>query len=256
MVSRKIPNVTTPVQPSLDEHSPANVEVTATELLKTVVSSLEGTSATGGEPRRLFFPDGINLISLSVTVGGAKVELRISSEAKVAFQPTTPSAVIVAGTESCRESLFFSAGDDLSIGEKVPASAENLVCGPIKKRIRRGDPEFKTLVANTNPMIVFKDEEGTGADRVMSKRLSERLDALAKTVDKEWPGTRLRVTEAWDEDDEHSGSSLHYEGRAADLTTDPIDSQKLGRLGRLSVDSGCDWVWYEDAGHIHVSVKG
>lgn len=232
-----------------------NVEVTAAELLKTVVASLEETAApAAGEPRRLFFPDGINLISLSVNVGNAKVELRISSDAKT--PPTSPLPVTaLAATESCRYSSLFRAGDDLSIGEKVPASAESAACGAIKKRIRRSDAEFNSLVQNNNPLIAFKDEESTGADRMMSKRLSERLDSLAKAVDQEWPGTRLRVTEAWDEDDEHSGSSLHYEGRAADLTTDPIDGSKLGRLGRLAVEAGCDWVWYENAGHVHVSVK-
>jgi hypothetical protein len=232
-----------------------SVEVTAAELLKTIVTSLGQTgSPATGEPRRLFFPDGINLISLSVNVGSAKVELRISSDAKT--PPTAPSSVVaLSATDSCRHSLLFRAGDDLSIGEKVPASAESVACGPIKKPIRRGDPEFSSLVQNSNPSITYKDEEGTGADRTMSKRLSDRLDGLAKAVEQEWPGTRLRVTEAWDEDDEHSGNSLHYEGRAADLTTDPIDGGKLGRLGRLAVEAGCDWVWYENAGHVHVSVK-
>lgn len=129
------------------------------------------------------------------------------------------------------------------------------MCGAITKKIKRTDPEFGNLVSNTNNLIVFKDEEGTGADRMMTQRLSDRLDVLATEVNAEWPGVKLRVTEAWDEDGEHAGNSLHYEGRGADLTTYPIDGSKLGRLGRLAVDAGCDWVWYEDANHIHVSVK-
>jgi hypothetical protein len=58
------------------------------------------------------------------------------------------------------------------------------------------------------------------------------------TNGREWSGVKFRVTEAWDEDDEHSGQALHHEARAADLTTS-------------DVDSGCrcciDWVWYESA---------
>lgn len=256
MVTRKAPEAVAAKQSAdADRHQSAGVEVAAAELLKTVVTSLEETSSSAAaEPRRLFFPDGINLISLSISIGNAKVELRVSSDAK-APQIVPPSVAVRAGTESCRDSAIFLAGDDLTIGDKVPASAESAVCGAIKKRIRRTDVEFKNLVANNNPLIAFKDEEGTGADRMMSTGLSERLNALAKTVDEEWPGTRLRVTEAWDEDDEHSGTSLHYEGRAADLTTDPVDPKKLGRLGRLAVEAGCDWVWYENSGHVHVSVK-
>jgi hypothetical protein len=144
---------------------------------------------------------------------------------------------------------------NLTLHQKVPNQAEVVICGAMAKKITSADPEFTSLVRNDNAAIVFKDEEGTGADRMMTTRLRDQMDALAGAVAKEWPGVKLRVTEAWDEDDEHGDNSLHYEGRAADMTTDPIDTGKLGRLGALAVDAGFDWVWYEDASHIHGSVK-
>lgn len=147
------------------------------------------------------------------------------------------------------------AAGDFVQGQHVPAGGEFDTCGPIAGKVRRPDPAFAALVRSDNPEIVFKDEEHTGADRMMTPRLREKLDRLAALVSAEWTGVRLRVTEAWDENNEHSGNSLHYEGRAADLTTFPVDGNKLGRLCRLAVDAGFDWVFFENSAHAHVSVK-
>jgi len=144
---------------------------------------------------------------------------------------------------------------ELKLGEKVPNISEVKAVGAIKSKIERGTPEFKSLVKNNNHDIVFKDEEGTGADRMMTVKLKNKLNILAKKVKAEFPGKKLRVTEAWDENNEHRPKSIHYEGRAADITVSDKDKKKLGRLGQLAMDAGIDWVYYEDSSHIHVSVK-
>lgn len=142
----------------------------------------------------------------------------------------------------------------LRLGEHFPDTAETAAAGPIETRILAAAARSR-LVRCDDPNIVFKNEERSGADQLMTRRLRSRLISLAGRVSREWPELRLRLTEAWDAEGEHSPASLHYEARAADITLSDRDPKKLGRLAKLAVESGFDWVYFEDAGHVHVSVR-
>jgi hypothetical protein len=143
----------------------------------------------------------------------------------------------------------------LELGERVPRLSEQDAIGQVQVRVSREMRDFRALLRNRSPEIVFKDEETTGADRMMTLRLEQRLAVLNRLVQREWDGLSVRVTEAWDENGEHGPASAHYEGRAADLTTSDVDPTKLGRLAYLAVVAGFDWVYYEDRTHVHASVR-
>jgi hypothetical protein len=170
--------------------------------------------------------------------------------------PSCLAALFLFGCDSLTLAPALSkSGGSLELGEHLPRVSEQDAIGQVVVRVSRGMPDYRGLLRNPSSEIVFKDEETTGADRMMTPRLERRLMALNQRVRREWDGVSVRVTEAWDEDGEHGPASAHYEGRAVDLTTSDIDPSKLGRLAFLALEAGFDWVYFEDRTHVHASVR-
>ena len=146
------------------------------------------------------------------------------------------------------------------IGDKVPnlRETDKKASGPSGGVIKWNTPRFHNeLVFNDNPCIVFKDEDNNPhkPNHYMTPRCKEKADKLAELVMKQWKGIKLRITAAWAEESGHTNNSLHYSGRALDITTSDRDLKKYGKLASLAVKGGFDWVFYEDKLHVHVSCK-
>lgn len=201
---------------------------------------------------RLFAHESGGHVSFPFAIMHAEKWQRMSSRLAPAVWAFSIGCTHDDGPKLAKDS---ATATELRAGEAAPVRSEVAAAGELRETIQRKSRSFGRLVKSEHPKIQFKDEEGTGADRMMTARLRTRLHRLAERVEAEWPGVSLRVTEAWDEDIEHGKRSLHYEGRAADLTTSDRDSRKLGRLAGLAVASGFDWVYYENASHVHVSVR-
>jgi len=221
-------------------------------------------------PQPISIPVGMkfgtsNVIKVRKDVSAPEGEVPVQFPEKLVLSPFIGSVekgfisqVILITSTDLRFRLSNSISvlaNDLVLGQKVPNQPERDVVGAATGKIRRNTAEFNALTRNTNADVVFKNEEGTGADQMMTSKLSEKVDALAALVKSEWSGVKLRITEAWDENDEHGANSVHYEARAVDITTSDLAGSKLGRLGRLAVDAGFEWVFFENSAHIHASVS-
>ena len=122
------------------------------------------------------------------------------------------------------------------------------------------------LTGNIAPLIVFKREESppyAEEDIFVHPSMLKPLDELSKLVHAQWNGmVQLRITDAYDsllehdlgQEDPNRKSSLHFEGRAVDLTTWPIDLGLYPRLCSLAHCAGFDWV-HNEGDHCHASIN-
>ncbi len=159
----------------------------------------------------------------------------------------------------------------VDVGQHISASGsftetERSASTPMLCHVERDSCAYSQLVGIVDATIVFKQEEAYPYDTediLMHPAMLLALSQLNQLVLAEWAGDyRLRVTDAYDSLLEHDPPeseksrrySLHYEGRAIDLTTWPVDRSKYGRLCALAHCAGFDWV-HNEGTHCHASIK-
>lgn len=174
----------------------------------------------------------------------------------------------------------------LRLRHSEPVESEDATVGLVDRADRLARPDAFAWLTDFRRLSEaaftgFKNEEVTNAPRtrrdernhqdedfLMDPNLAAATALLARLVQAEWvdplsgaPAFELRVTEAYDSFIEHAARSTHYQGRAGDLTLDPVPGASLperrrmyGRLAALAVCAGFDWVYFEDAFHVHASV--
>lgn len=160
---------------------------------------------------------------------------------------------------------------DLGPGSHLAASGsytetQTTAAGPMVCRIERNSCAYYQLVGNLEPSIIFKREETSPyneEDILMHPAMLLPLHRLNEMVHQEWDGeVQLRVTDSYDsllehdldQLDENRKVSLHFEGRAIDLTTWPIDPARYGRLCVLAHCAGFNWV-HNEGTHCHAAIR-
>jgi hypothetical protein len=158
------------------------------------------------------------------------------------------------------------AGFDKLTGQYAKGLAEDRANDPIRGRMAQGTADFTNSSDLTATWAgagrTFKDEEPNpylGDDHLGDPAVVGPLGTLASLIDlavknKELtvPPTGLMITEAFDEQGEHSKNSRHYEGRAVDIGA---TGDALHRLLGLGLLAGFSWANAE-GNHAHFSVIG
>lgn len=213
----------------------------------------------------LFFSLACVQLNLAVPVPIAPV--------MVTFQPTViPQPTFTPLPVSLRVTPWPACLlPDLEPGQHIAASGsytetERSASTPMLCHLQRDSCGYNKLVGILDPTIVFKQEETPpfdSEDQVLHPAMLLPLARLNQLVKAEWGGAyQLRVTDAYDSLLEHDPPesnpetrySLHYEGRAVDLTTWPADYSQYGRLCALAHCAGFDWV-HQEGSHCHASIK-
>ncbi|MCB9106966.1 MAG: hypothetical protein H6633_22375 [Anaerolineales bacterium] len=160
---------------------------------------------------------------------------------------------------------------DVGSGQSITASGsytetERSASTPMVCHITRDSCAYNQLVGILDPSIVFKQEEEAPfntEDVLMHPAMLGPLTRLNELVKAEWGGAyQLRVTDAYDSLLEHDPPesnpstrySLHYDGRAIDVTTWPVNWNLYGRLCALAHCAGFDYVENEVT-HCHASIN-
>lgn len=199
-----------------------------------------------------------------------------STQAKTMTTPAasatpSPTPTIIPLTTPTTRPEAVCPLPDLYTGQHISASGsytqtQVAAAGPMLCRIEPGSCGYHRLVGNLDSTIVFKREEAPPLDEediLMHPAMILPLYRLNKLVLAEWKGeVWLRVTDAYDsllehdlgQADENRKSSLHFEGRAIDLTTWPIEPNRYGRLCSLAHCAGFDWV-HNEGDHCHAAIS-
>jgi hypothetical protein len=144
--------------------------------------------------------------------------------------------------------------------ESRPAGSEQFASQAIKAPILPTCTRYTSLITkNISSSIIFANSSVDSSPQIMTAGLSSALDRLTVSVTSFFGlQYKLVIVAAYaisPPNIEPSFPSLHYEGRAANLTLSPTPTiTQLGQLANLATTSGFSWVFFATTTYIHVSV--
>ncbi|MFT5125742.1 MAG: hypothetical protein ACI9TH_001667 [Kiritimatiellia bacterium] len=140
------------------------------------------------------------------------------------------------------------------LNKRWPANVETSISKAIDKV--SFDPK-RDLIHIDDDRVWWESDNDTGDtedDHMLHWAMEDPFRRLVELM--EQAGGKLKVQDVYRAEGVHAPKSLHKQGRAMDLTTANPDVVSLGRLAKLCVASGFDWVYFEAKGglHIHASI--
>lgn len=184
----------------------------------------------------------------------------LTSASPLMFVPQSPVPPIACDQPDIKYRRHISASGSYT-------ATESLASSPMVCQVKRDSCAYSHLFEMDEPTIVYNHEEKEAQfgmeDALVHPAMSRPLLRLNQLVQAEWSGeVQLRLTDAYDSLLEHDPPetepaqrySLHYEGRAVDLTLWPVKRDLYGRLCALAHCAGFDYVENE-VSHCHASIK-
>uniref|UniRef100_A0A4W3I343 Hedgehog protein n=1 Tax=Callorhinchus milii TaxID=7868 RepID=A0A4W3I343_CALMI len=140
----------------------------------------------------------------------------------------------------------------LAYKQYIPNVAEKTLgaSGRYEGKITRNSERFKELTPNYNPDIIFKDEEDSGADRLMTQVQQPGLMNLS-SLGHVWKGLKIVLSQAFEEIGANSLPTLRSHKLSIEVSTSQRRRKKKTQAVQTAGEAGNRWMFRISLSRLH-----